>query len=323
MSRVLKVSESDYRLQVKSGGNIVLDTGSAVGLVTITGNLDVKGTTTTVESTNTTVKDNILLLNAGQTGNGISSTLDYQAGIQIDRGNLSDAQFVFDESVEHWDPTANAGAGAYVPGTFIFKTADGALSGLSVAAISNDGTTNITFDLQNSNKILSIANSTDYYSRVTHDDDIPNRKFVTNYVYAVDGSAVTDRIYYPVTANYGEEDAKVQAFTDRLEFLVGQTLKTTISSAGVTVNNIVISGDTIDNTSASNLVLTANSQVVEIDATLALDNRVSAPATTSGKTKIYSMATAGPGKTGLFLKNSTTSDEFISKNRAVLFSILF
>lgn len=323
MSRVVKVSQSDYRLQVKSGGNIVLDTGTATGLVTITGNLDVKGTTTTVESTNTTVKDNILQLNFGQTGSGISSTLNYQAGIQIGRGTRPDAQFLFDESVNHWDPTANGGTGAYVAGTFIFKTANGALSGLSVASISNDGTTNITFDLQNSNKILSVANTTDYYSRVTHDDDIPNRKFVTEYVYATGGYAVVDRLYYPVTAAYGLEDAKVQAYTDRLEFLVGQSLKTTISSAGVSINNIVISGDTITDTSSTNLILTANSQVVEIDATLALDNRVSAPSTTNGKTKIYSMATAGAGKTGLYLKNSTTSDEFVSKNRAVLFSMLF
>jgi len=41
MSRILKVSQSDYRLQVQSGGSIVLDTGTSTGTVIITGNLDV------------------------------------------------------------------------------------------------------------------------------------------------------------------------------------------------------------------------------------------------------------------------------------------
>ena len=46
---------------------------------------------------------------------------------------------------------------------------------------------------------------------------------------------------------------------------------------------------------------------------------------TANKTKIYSTATVGPGKTGIYFANtngSQTPDELISRNRAVLLSIL-
>lgn len=105
MSRTLKVNQGNYRLQVQSGGNITLDPGSS-GSVTIIGNLDVKGVTTTVESSTTTLADNIIQLNYGQNGNGISSTVGYQSGVQVVRGNYSPAQLVFDETVSHALPTA-------------------------------------------------------------------------------------------------------------------------------------------------------------------------------------------------------------------------
>ena len=73
MSKILKVNEGDYRVKVPSGNSVILDTGTLTGSVVITGNLDVQGQTTTIESINTTVKDNILVLNNGDTGtNGIS-----------------------------------------------------------------------------------------------------------------------------------------------------------------------------------------------------------------------------------------------------------
>jgi hypothetical protein len=98
MSRVLKVSNDNYTIQTAS--KITLDPTSA-GTVIITGNLDVKGTTTTVESTNSTIADNIIQLNQGQTGNGISSANGYISGIDVERGAYTPAQWVFSESVSH------------------------------------------------------------------------------------------------------------------------------------------------------------------------------------------------------------------------------
>mgnify|MGYP003132410039 CR=1 FL=1 len=63
--------------------------------VTITGNLTVNGTTTTVNSTNTTLDDNLLELNSGATSNANDS------GIIIERGSTgNNAIFVWDESAD-------------------------------------------------------------------------------------------------------------------------------------------------------------------------------------------------------------------------------
>ena len=122
MSRILKVSQGDYRLQVQTGGNIILDTGNAAGTVTITGNLDVLGTQTVVESVNSYITDNIIQLNYNPNnpygGDGISSALGYQAGIEIGRGSRDWAEFVFSEQVTHYDTLLNSN----IVGTFQVKT---------------------------------------------------------------------------------------------------------------------------------------------------------------------------------------------------------
>src|SRR6056300_2031826 len=99
MSKVLKVENGNYKVAVQSGGTITLDTGVETGTTLITGDLEVKGTTTTVESTVTTIADNILTLNEGESGAGIRASFDYKAGIEIDRGSLPTATIVFDEQV--------------------------------------------------------------------------------------------------------------------------------------------------------------------------------------------------------------------------------
>jgi len=320
MSRVLKVSQSNYRLQTAAGGTITLDTGVSVGTVIVTGDLVVQGETTTVNTTNLAIEDNIIVLNKNQTGNGITlaSPISGRSGVEINRGNSPAGQFLFDENVNHYDfpNTVNVG------GTFVLKTNDGKKAGLQLATIVNDGASNLVFDMQSTSGVLSIANSTNYYLRVINDNDIPNWKTITNYVAASNGVATVDRMYYPVSAAFGFEDSKIQAFNTNIQFYVGQQIRATISPVGVSVNNINLFTDTITNTSANNLVLTAINNNVKVDAVLNLTDQSLTPATVSGVTKLYSTATVGPGKSGLFFKNVNTSDELVSKNRAVLLSIL-
>ena len=84
MSRVLKVSQSNYRLQTASGGTITLDTGVDVGTVIVTGDLVVQGETTTVNTTNLAIEDNIIVLNKNQTGAGITlaSPISGRSGVE-------------------------------------------------------------------------------------------------------------------------------------------------------------------------------------------------------------------------------------------------
>jgi hypothetical protein len=334
MTKIVSVSQSNYRLIVQNGGNITLDVGTAAsgGTVTITGNLDVKGVTTTIESTNTTVADNILQLNYGATGNGISSALGYQSGIEIERGSYSPAQFVFNDSVSHYNPVTSAN----VNGTFVMKTADGTLSGLQVGVLAGNAGTNFVLDMQSGNGIVTVANSTNYYLRVANANDIPTLQYLQYYVASTytpgtsgQGVAIVDRLFSPLTATVSTANAAILANSTSLTFSIAQNLRAIINSTGLNVDNINIYTNTISNTSLSNnLILSAVNNAVEINAVLNLDDQPTNYTSVNGKTQIYSRSSLTtlaqtPGRTGLFFTNQITSDELVAKNRALLFSILF
>ena len=95
-TKIVSLPTSDYKVKVKSGGNITLDTGLVTGITTVTGNLVVLGQTTQVSSNDLNIKDNLLVLNDGEQGTGITLT---QSGLQLDRGSLPDAKIVFDETI--------------------------------------------------------------------------------------------------------------------------------------------------------------------------------------------------------------------------------
>ena len=73
-------------------------------LVTINGNLIVTGNTTSVQSTNTTITDNIITLN-GNVSAATSPTLN--AAIEINRGNAANVQLRWNESYDKWQVTNN------------------------------------------------------------------------------------------------------------------------------------------------------------------------------------------------------------------------
>lgn len=77
--------------------------------VIITGNLTVNGTQTTIESANTVLKDNIMLLNDGETGAGVTLGT---AGILINRGVSPNVAIRWNEANSGTWQIANA-AGTY------------------------------------------------------------------------------------------------------------------------------------------------------------------------------------------------------------------
>ena len=96
MSKVVKVQDGNYRIVTQLNGTITLDTGAQLGSVIVTGDLVVLGNTTTVDSETLTIKDNIVYINVGETGNGI--TLE-KAGLDIDRGNRGVVSFYYNENI--------------------------------------------------------------------------------------------------------------------------------------------------------------------------------------------------------------------------------
>jgi hypothetical protein len=120
MARVLRIPTSDYKIIVGEGNNITLDTSNGrnngAGKVIITGDLEVKGDTTTVESTIVSINDNIIVLSAGNTADGLPASLDrpYSSGIEIERGSFTNARWVYDDSISWSLGGAVTGVGTWL-----------------------------------------------------------------------------------------------------------------------------------------------------------------------------------------------------------------
>lgn len=80
---------------------------NVAGNAVIDGDLTVNGTTTTIDTENLVIEDNIITVNNGEVGAGVTAVT---AGIEIDRGSLDNAQLVFDESDDRWKVSTDAGA---------------------------------------------------------------------------------------------------------------------------------------------------------------------------------------------------------------------
>ena len=107
------------------------------GTLTVGGNLIVSGTTTTVNTAELTIEDNVITLNSTQTGEP-SNTLT--SGIEIERGDLANVSLLWSEGSDKWTVTENgtnhynllhAGMSAVVNGTLI---ANGAVSASKIAS---------------------------------------------------------------------------------------------------------------------------------------------------------------------------------------------
>lgn len=348
--KVVNVSNGDYKLIVQSGGEITFNTGSQTGLVRITGDLLVEGNTTTVQSETMTVRDNIIVVNAGETGNGVSLTT---SGITVDRGNFSDASLLFDESVSH----RNA-AGSATNGTFTFVNDANALVGIQTCSINTrgenlylinapgDGYVTVTGTSNYETNMLSYSaywptypsGSPTYSGPITivEDDAIPNMKavadFLTSGLYFFDDWRIIESntsvsVYDSAGGNIYRPTGYTPPVTSNISFTVDGNERGKFTPLGLDVDNINVYTNTINNATA-NLVLTstAANNIVEIDAVMQLDDTGLSPTAVSNATKIYTVnsnTTPAPGKTGIYFTNQGNSDELVAKNRALLFSILF
>jgi hypothetical protein len=151
---------------------------------------------------------------------------------------------------------------------------------------------------------------------------IPNIQYVQNYVASTynpgsgQGYAVVSELAWPLTGVNRGADATVvvtgtSGSTGQIQFSVNNTQQGYFSNAGLNVGNITTT------------YVTSSTNNIEVNSVVSLDNQ-STPTYSAGTTKLYSSATIGPGRTGLYITNSTvqTPDELISRNRAVLLSIL-
>lgn len=94
---VIKSLNTDYTItnKIKPSANITLATDT----VFIQGNLYVGGNATSVTKTDLNITDNIITVNAGETGPGVSLVT---AGLNVDRGSLANVALLWNETLGKW-----------------------------------------------------------------------------------------------------------------------------------------------------------------------------------------------------------------------------
>lgn len=350
MGQYLRVN-GDYNIKAGDGAKIILDTGPAIsgGSVRVTGNLVVEGDTFNISTTNLTIEDNIINLNTGEVGPGV--TLVY-SGIEVERGDTTsvtpqnNASFLYDESSDAWI-IAHGSA----PGPFNFDSSSLKLKQILTNSATDSGDLTL---IGTGTGVVKVFGTINYESQVTHDDDLPNKKYVDDAIQnqptfqivapqsqdtrvVIADKEITPNLasqpgslaYFTATTSYstyGESAVSIivdnqlvgQFFTNRLELgdleLGGGLDRNEITSrAGITNENIYIR--------------TQGTGKLQTNYALQLEKIGVVPAYVADNVLLYA-ATPGVGTTGVWFQNdsatvSRRNGELISKNKALVFSMLF
>jgi len=345
MGQFLRVN-GDYNIKTEEGARITLDTGPNVGSVRVTGDLLVEGATVYVAATNLDIEDNIIVLNKGETGAGV--TLDY-SGVQIDRGTLGATSFIWNENITipAGSSSTNTGGWQLVSGTGgVYSFSD---SRLKLKEIITESTTDSgdLLVIGQGTGVIKVIGTDNYENQVTHDDDVPNKKYVddtiqNNPTFQVvsDNSRVTvsdkDRLpniaaqpgslaYLTATTGFstgGESAVSVivdaalntQFYPNRTEMFDLEFTESEITTkSGITNQNILIRAQ--------------GTGKLQTNYAVQLDSIVGTPAPVTDATVLYS-ATPSVGTTGVWYVNPSAearlqSGELINKNKALVFSMIF
>lgn len=359
MAKYLNI-DGDYKLSVTSGGTITLNTGTSVGKVVVTGDLEIQGTTTTIDTATLVIEDRIITINRnGFDVSGKVSEIDGQrvAGIEVDRGS-SDAYWVFDDNIT----TQAAGAGAWV-GRIGNAGASGTTIGLRTTSINTAGAD--LFLISQGTGIVTVQGTNAYQeqlfeytgatgSRVVNfaaspivkkPDGLVNAQGLQDYINAFFTGQFQDTIESGTTSKtfVRAQDAEVYGGTSQIKLVVDATEVGVFFNNRVELQHIRISDTTIETTSiGQDLVLKApGAGGIRIDDTLLLtpiphegdagpgfpfngfDSDTDNPDAPAAGTKLYAKS-PGPGGTALFFVNSNSvKDEFVSKKKSILFSMIF
>jgi len=350
MGQFLRVN-GDYNIRAGDGAKITLDTGPAAsgGSVRVTGNLVVEGDTFNISTTNLTIEDNIISLNTGEVGPGVS--LIY-SGIEIERGNTSsitpqnNASFLYDESTDSWI-LAHGSA----PGPFNFDASSLRLKQILTNSTTDSGDLTL---IGTGTGVVKVIGTTTYEAQVTHDDDLPNKKYVDD--------AIQNNPTFQIVAPQSQDTKVVIAdkeITPNTSGTAGSlayfTATTTHSTYGESAVSIIVDNalvgqfyanrfeigdlevgggpDRNEITSRASItneniyVRTQGTGKLQTNYAIQVENIGVVPSYVSNSVLLYAAAPS-IGTTGLYFVNDSAevakqNGELISKNKALLFSMLF
>ncbi len=315
MSKVIRVNSGNYKVQVPSGNTITLDTGSETGAVVLTGDLTVQGNTTTVNSENLDLKDNIITLNKGESGAGVTLNV---AGIEIDRGTEVNSKLLYDETLTYADPVTQTTKN----GSWHFVDHAGATLGIRTNSIHTGGG---TLNLINSGTgVVSVAGTNDYENQVINDDVLTNKKYVDDAIVFGIQNINIQKIQRGDTSIEVIDDS-VDGGTSALKIKVNNSESAIFRETSSEIENILFENATITTTtSATDLTLSSNgTDFVKLDGVLKMPNQASSKGAVSGHLLVYGK-TESYGDTGVYYTNANGgTDELINTNRSILYSMLF
>ena len=350
MGQFLRVN-GDYNIRAGDGAKITLDTGPAVsgGSVRVTGNLIVEGDTVNVSTANLNIEDNIISLNVGEVGPGV--TLLY-SGIEIQRGDTSavtpqnNASLLYDESTDSWII-----AHGTAPGPFNFDS-----SSLRLKQILTNSTTD-SADLTligTGTGVVKVIGTIDYENQVTHDDDLPNKKYVDDSIL----NNPTFQIVAPqtqdtkvviadkdISPNNAAEPGSLAYFTattthstygeSAVSIIVDNALVGQFYNNRFEIGDLEIGGGPDRNEISSRASITNENIYVRTQGTGKLQTNYAmqfekigtVPSYVSNNVLLYA-AVPSIGTTGVYFVNDSAevakqNGELISKNKALVFSMLF
>ena len=153
------------------------------------------------------------------------------------------------------------------------------------------------------------------------------------------GAGVTSPVHSGIEIERGTETnvgIRYNDSSDKWELTNdGSTWADILAGASVGIMNVVeditpqlggaldVNGQTITSASNGDIVIDPNgSGLLKINHEVSLQNQGSDPSTTASYNKLYAK-TPGNGGSGVFFVNSTTSDELVSKTKAMVFALIF
>ena len=329
MGQFIQVS-GDYNIKSGEGATITLDTGAGVGNTIITGNLIVEGDTVNVSVEQLEVQDNIITVNYGETGSGV--TLRY-AGIEVERGSLENVSLLWDENDATWNLKEGAG----------YNTSKLRLKEILTNPATDSGDLTL---IGTGTGVVKVAGTTAYELQVTNDDDIPNKKYVddaiqTNPTFQIlrsDTRVASFDISDPINPGLFPIGPYFVQPTESLvgvsidNNIIAQFFRNRVQLAGLnffleepTPNDPLIPDATVlqtINTNGNIKLETNGTGKVQITYALQLDNPGTTPAAVSNASLVYG-GTVGAGSTGVYFRNTVKNDELISKSKALVFSMIF
>jgi hypothetical protein len=336
-------TNGDYTIKTKESGNILLDTGDNLGNVIVTGNLIVSGDTLTVAAENLNITDNIIELNVGDPGPGV--TLKY-SGVQINRGTsfgspLPGGFFLDDRDI--LDPT------------WIFIIGDPESprpfqnSSIKVRTIKTDSDEDggdLTL-IGKGTGVIKVTGTTNYQNQVIDDDHIPNKKYVDN---AIINNPSFQSVAGDSRISVTDKDLPAGSPGSPDFFLSTGWSTFNRSAVSVIIDGVLVSqfyddsfllgrpgqgGLRIDSTNfeirtedgspqAQNIFIkTDEGGKLQTNYGIQLDHITANPSFAPNGTIVFGKAPK-EGTSGIFFTNSLyANEELVSKKRALLFSMLF